>query len=166
MCREEFRIQNSEFRRAGVFQHDLFMPKTKKKAKNPTRPSDYFPDVDEWPNNWMRTNEDLEIGRGLLELFTPFIQHLIDEGLAKRTIKNHGNHLSALGGEIIGRLDSLVEERNRALSPRELVLHYVHDEGGPLPYLLDPNDKTDLAYHMAYDATCRKLLKYLRAKPN
>ena len=144
-------------------QHDLFMPKTKKKAKSARRPSDYFPDIDEWPNNWMRTSEDLAIGRGFLALFTPFIQHLIDQGLAKRTIKNHGNHLGALGGEIIGRLDSLVEEKNRTLSPRELILHYVHDEGGPLLSLLDPNDKTDLAYHMAYDATCRKLLKYLRA---
>ena len=61
------------------------MPKTRKKAKSATRPSDYFPDIDEWPNNWMGTKEDLEIGRGLLALFTPFIQHLIDEGLAKKT---------------------------------------------------------------------------------
>lgn len=80
------------------------MPKTEKKAKSATRPSDYFPDIDEWPNDWMGTNEDLEIGRGLLALFTPFIQHLIDEGLAKKTIKNHGSHLSILGSEIIRRL--------------------------------------------------------------
>jgi len=53
----------------------LIKPKTKKKAKSVTRPSDYFPDIDEWPNNWMGTEEDLEIGRGLLALFTPFIQH-------------------------------------------------------------------------------------------
>jgi hypothetical protein len=82
------------------------MPKTKKKAKSATSPSDYFPDIDKWPNNWMGTEEDLAIGRGLLALFTPFIQHLIDEGLAKRTIKYHGNHLGALGGEIIRRLDA------------------------------------------------------------
>ena len=53
------------------------MPKTKKKAKSATRPSDYFPDLDEWPNDWMGTKEDLEIGRGLLALFSPFIQHLM-----------------------------------------------------------------------------------------
>jgi hypothetical protein len=42
------------------------MPKTKKKAKGATRPSDYFPDIDEWPNDWIGTKEDLEIGRGFL----------------------------------------------------------------------------------------------------
>jgi hypothetical protein len=139
------------------------MPKTEKKAKSATRPSDYFPDIDQWPNDWMGTNEDLEIGRGLLALFTPFIQHLIDEGLAKKTIKNHGSHLSILGSEIIRRLDGLDEE-NRTLSPRELILHYVDDEGGLLLSFWSPNDKTELARHMAYDATCRKLLKFVTRK--
>src|ERR1700737_5404471 len=106
----------------------LIMPKTIKKAKSATRPSDYFPDIDEWPNGWMGTKEDLEIGRGLLALFTPFIQHLIDEGLAKKTIKNHGRHLCMLGREIVERLND-VDEENRKLSPRELILHYVDQEG-------------------------------------
>jgi hypothetical protein len=39
------------------------MPKTKKKSKR-TKPSDYFPDIDEWQNEWMGVDEDLEIGRG------------------------------------------------------------------------------------------------------
>jgi hypothetical protein len=142
----------------------LIVPKRKKKAKNATRPSDYFPDIDEWPNNWMGTKEDLEIGRGLLALFTPFIQHLIDEGLAKRTIKNHGNHLDALGGEIVRRLGGFDGKNNRTLSPRELILHYVDDEGGPLLSFFNLNDKADLAYHMAYDATCRKFLKFMTRK--
>ena len=42
---------------------DLIMPKTKKKSKR-TKPSDYFPDIGEWPNKWMGVDEDLEIGRG------------------------------------------------------------------------------------------------------
>jgi hypothetical protein len=141
----------------------LIKPKTKKKAKGATRPSDYFTDIDEWPNNWMGTEEDLEIGRGLVALFTPFIQHLIDEGLTKRTIKDHGNHLGMLGGEIIRNLDSL-GKKNRTLSPRELILHYVCDEGGPQLSFLDTNDKTDLSCHTAYDATCRKFLKFITRK--
>lgn len=67
----------------------------------------------------MYTKEDLKIGRGLLVLFTRFVQHLIDEGLAERTIKNQGSHLAALGGEIIWNLNRLDEE-NRKLSPRNL----------------------------------------------
>jgi hypothetical protein len=119
--------------------------------------------MDEWPNDWMGIKEDLEIGRGLLALFIPFIQHLIDEGLAKKTIKKHGCHLGILGSEIIQRLNSLDEE-NRKLSPRELILHYVDEEGGPMLSFWDPNDKTELAHHMAYDATCRKLLKFMTRK--
>src|SRR4029077_5297968 len=66
MC--EGRIQNSGVRRrtSGSISHRPLYAADKKKAKSATRPSDYFPDIDEWPNNWMRTKEDLEIGRGLL----------------------------------------------------------------------------------------------------
>ena len=108
-----------------------------------------------------RIEEDLEIGRGLLALFIPYVKHLIDERLAKKTIKNNGYHLKMLGGEIIERLNQ-ADEDNRKLSPRELILHYVHEEGGPLLSFLDPNVKAELAQHMAYDATCRKLLKFVK----
>ena len=108
----------------------------------------------------MGIEEDLAIGRGLLALFIPFIQHLIDQGVAQKTIKSHGYHLSMLGGEIIERLNQ-DDEDNRKLPPRELILHYVDDEGGPLLSFFDPNVKAELAQHMAYDATCRKFLKFV-----
>src|SRR3981081_4655484 len=136
------------------------MPRAMKNANDGNYPSDYFSDIEKWPNNWMGVEEDLAIGRGLLALFIPFIQHLVDEGLAKKTIKNHGYHLSMLGGEIIERLNQ-DDENNRKLSPRDLILHYVDEEGGPLLSFLDPNIKAALAQHMAYDATCRKLLKFV-----
>jgi hypothetical protein len=135
------------------------MPKIKTKIKGAT-PSDYFADIDDWPTDWMAIKEDLEIGRGLLGLFTPFVQHLIDEDLAKKTIEKHGSHLNLLGREIIERLND-ADEDNRKLSPRELILHYVDDEGGPLLSFWDPNNKAELGHHMAYDVTCRKLLKFL-----
>lgn len=136
------------------------MPPTKKHIDDAKDPSDYLSNIDEWPEDWMGVEEDLAIGRGLLGLFIPFIQHLIDEGLAAKTIKIHGYHLNMLGGEIIERLNQ-DDEDNRKLSPRELVIHYVDEEGGPLLSFLDPNIKAELARHMAYDATCRKLLKFL-----
>lgn len=76
-----------------------------KDANDAKRPSDYFSDIDEWPNDWMGVEEDLDSGRGLLALFIPYMQHLIDDGLAKKTIKNHGYHLKMLGGEIVERLN-------------------------------------------------------------
>lgn len=136
------------------------MPPTKKHIDDAKDPSDYLSNIDEWPEDWMGVEEDLAIGRGLLGLFIPFIQHLIDEGLAAKTIKIHGYHLNMLGNEIIERLNQ-DDEDNRKLSPRELVIHYVDEEGGPLLSFLDPNIKAELARHMAYDATCRKLLKFL-----
>jgi hypothetical protein len=136
------------------------VPQTKKSTNDVKHPSDYFSNIDEWPEDWMGVEEDLEIGRGLLALFTPFIQHVIDEGLAEKTIKNHGYHLNMLGGEIIERLNQ-DDEHNRTLSPRELIIHYVDEEGGPLLSFLDPNTKAELSRHMAYDATCRKLLKFV-----
>jgi hypothetical protein len=138
----------------------LIVPPTKKHIDDAKDPSDYLSNIDEWPEDWMGVEEDLAIGRGLLGLFIPFIQHLIDEGLAAKTIKIHGYHLNMLGGEIIERLNQ-DDEDNRKLSPRELVIHYVDEEGGPLLSFLDPNIKAELARHMAYDATCRKLLKFL-----
>lgn len=139
------------------------MPKTKKITKSATRPPDYFPDLDQWPNNWMEIKEDLKIGHGLLALFILFIQHLIDEELAKKTIKNHGTQLGILGGEIIRRLNG-IDEENRKLSPRKLILHYVDDHGGPLLSFWDSNEKTRLSHQMVYDATCRKLFKYMTRK--
>jgi hypothetical protein len=60
-------------------------------------PADYFPDLEQWPNDWIETKKDLKIGRGLLALFILFIQHLIDEGLAKKTKpwSSRGSHVDA-----------------------------------------------------------------------
>ena len=126
-------------------------------------PADYFPDLDQWPNDWMEIKGDVKIGRGLLTVFIPFIQHLIDEGLAKKTIKNHGTHLGMLGGEIIWSLNR-VDGGNRKLSPRKLILHYVDDQGGPLLSFWEPDEKTRWSHQMAYDATCRKLFKFITRK--
>lgn len=136
------------------------MPQTRKNTNDAKRPSSCFPNIDEWPNDWMGVEEDLETGRGLLGLFIAFVQHLMDAGLAAKTIRNHGYHLNMLGGEIIKRLNQ-DGGPDRRLSPRELIIHHVDEEGGPLLSYLDPNIKAELARHMAYDATCRKLLKFV-----
>ena len=143
---------------------DLFVMATIKKIIRKARyPSDYLSDINEWPRNWRRIEKDLKTGRGLLAQFTPFIQNLIDGGLARKTIQSHGYHLSLLASEIIERLNQ-GDEENRKLSPRNLILHYVDDEGGPLLSFWSPDIKSELAQHMAYDATCRKLLKFMTQK--
>ena len=69
------------------------MPKAKKNTNDAKQPSGYFSNIDEWPSDWMGVEEDLEIGRGLLALFIPFIQHLIDDGLASRVIRRPDHRL-------------------------------------------------------------------------
>src|SRR5271170_6639836 len=51
------------------------MPKAKGNTNVAGHPSDYFPDIDEWPDDWMGIEEDVEIGRGLLALFIPYIRN-------------------------------------------------------------------------------------------
>ena len=136
------------------------MPKVRKKKQGPLSPANYFRDLNEWPQDWMIVKEDLAIGWGLLALFVPFIQHQIDRGMAKKTIQVQGKNLAILGSEIIERLNQNDEE-NRKLSPRELILHYVDEEGGPLVSHFDVNDITGFRYHQAYDSTCRNFLKFI-----
>jgi hypothetical protein len=140
-----------------------FKPKAKKKRQGPMTPADYFPDLNEWPEDWMGVEEDLDIGCRLLALFIPFIQHQIDRGMAVKTIKTHGQNLGILGSEIIKRLNQNDEE-NRKLSPRELILDYVDDKGGPLVSHWDVHDITGYRYHLAYDSTCRNFLQFITGK--
>jgi len=96
----------------------------------------------------MSAKEDLEIGRGLLASFIPFIQRLIDERLAKKTIKTHARNLNILGHEIVERFNQNDKDKRDA-SPRELILHFVDDEGDPLLSFWDPSDITDYRRHLA-----------------
>lgn len=108
----------------------------------------------------MGTDEDLVIGDALLTLFTPFIESLINDGLSVKTIKTHMGNLSVLGSEIIRRLND-VDEENRKLTPREILLGYLDDEGGPLVDHWNPNDGIEEAHLKSFDATCRKLYKFI-----
>ena len=131
-------------------------------AKNYHKPINYFKDFQEWPQNWMVIDEDLKVGKSLLALFEPFIDTLIKKGLSVKIIKNHMANLTMLGGEIIRRLND-GDEKNRKLAPRKLLLEYIEDEYGPLVHHWDPNDSTEQAYQKSFDATCRRLHKFVTA---
>jgi hypothetical protein len=133
----------------------------KKTSAKPARePADYCRDFNEWPEQWMIVDADLKTGRDLLASFTPFIRFLMDQGLAKKAITNHIHHLNLLGAEIVSRLND-GDDAHRKLPGNALILKYVDDETGPLLSFWDPNDNTERGYHMAFDATCRKLYKFI-----
>jgi len=137
----------------------------KKLPKSYQKPVDYFSNFTQWPKNWMVIDEDLIIGNNLLMLFTPFIETLINEELAVKTITNHMANLMLLGEEIIKHLND-DDENNRKLIPKKMLLEYIDEECGPLLHHWDPNDPTEEAYLKSFDATCRKLYKFITAVEN
>jgi len=45
-------------------------------------------DLSEWPERWMGVKEDLPPGARLVEYFMPFLVHLAESGLSKKTVQN------------------------------------------------------------------------------
>ena len=85
----------------------------------------------------------------------PFVIHLISRGLKEMTIRNHMDNLWLLGGEII-RSVSMSDEYD--IPPVENLQRNVDEEGGPYCRHLHSE-----AQEKSYDATCRKLHKFLAA---
>ena len=116
--------------------------------------SAYVPDLDEWPDSWMIDQPDRAMGKAIVTVLTPFIEHLINQGLTKRTIKRHIDSLWALGGQII--TDVNWDESLRKQSAKDLVIKAIGEEGGPvLRNPLYPEDQKP------FDSTCKKLYKFL-----
>jgi len=118
-------------------------------------PEDIYPDFPEWPDRWHGMPEDIPYGQGILDAMRPFVVHLIDRGLKRKTIRNHMDNLWLLGGEII-RSVSLHDEYN--IQPEEYLRRKVDEEGGP--YCRHINSKYA---EQSYDSTCRKLHKFLNS---
>lgn len=118
--------------------------------------SAYVPDLDEWPDRWMIDQPDRAMGKAIVTVLTPFIEHLINQGLTKRTVKRHVDNLWALGGEIITDINR--DESLRKQSAMVLVSNAIDEEGGPLlGNAFDPDDQ------IRFDNTCRKLYKFLNS---
>ena len=137
------------------------MSKSKPSAKIAAGPSStspdvsaYVPDLHEWPDSWMIDQPDRAMGQAIVTVLTPFIEHLINQGLSKRTIKRHVDSLWALGGAIITEINW--DESLRKHSAKDLVTNAIDEEGGPM--LRNPLDSED---QKPFDSTCRKLYKFL-----
>jgi len=110
-------------------------------------------DLSEWPERWMGEEQDLPPGRRLVEYFLPFLLHLAQSGLSKRTIQNHVDNMWLLGGEIIRDVNE--EPRLRKVAAEQLVGNVIHEDGGPLIH----NGWED--EQRSFDSTCRKFHRFL-----
>ena len=116
----------------------------------------YCPDLPEWPQRWRIEERDRVPGQALLELFTPFLEHLRrDSGLARKTLRRHRDNLWMLGGDIIRRIQEEPGLRKRPV--RDTLLDLLDDdEGAPLIY--PPLTEEE---QRSVDSTGRKLNAFL-----
>ena len=112
------------------------------------------PDLQNWPNTWRYEQSDSALGEHIVECFKPFIVHLLNQGLATKTLRRHRDHLWMLGGEIIRR--SQEEPKLARMPPKTLLLEFVDDDCGPLIW-----PRISEQQQNSFDATCRKLYQFL-----
>ena len=128
---------------------------TQKKATTPLNLNKVFTDIDEWPESWAGDDDDILVGKIILEEFKRFLNEYTHR--SKKTLQNYGNYLWALGGEIIR--DTSENEIKKKNLTTDFLLNYVSESGGP--YWRHANSESDQA---KYDSTCRQFYRYLIAK--
>jgi hypothetical protein len=93
------------------------------------------------------------VGQQIVEVLTPFLLHLLDQGLAKATVRHHRDNLWTPGGELIRcRYD---DEALAHKDVRDALQHLIEGDGGPLMWPRITELEQD-----SLDATCRKLHRF------
>lgn len=110
-------------------------------------------DFHEWPERWKGVDKDVPYGKGIIEIYKPFVEELLSH-YSKSTVNRHLNNLWLLGGELIRSINMDPEDRGK--TPMELLLDNIDETGGPYCRHLDSEEQM-----RAYEATCRKLFKFL-----
>jgi len=90
----------------------------------------------------------------MVEYFKPFLRDILTLGLSRTTLRRHRDNIWVLGGEVIRRLQ--MDSRLRRVPVEQVVLDLTGEDGGPL---LSHHESE--AEQRAFDATCRKLFRFL-----
>jgi len=120
------------------------------------RIDDYCKDLAEWPRSWMGLPEDLVPGEKMVAYFRPFLEHLIDLGLSRKTIRKHVDNLWVLGGEMIRDLHETPSLRR---VPIETLVFQVIQDGGPILYHNDSEEQ-----ERSFESTCSKFRRFLEGR--
>jgi len=119
---------------------------------------DYGRDLHEWPSSWMGLPKDLVPGEKMVAYFRPFLEHLIDLGLSRKTIRKHVDNLWVLGGEMIRDLHATPSLRK---VPIETLVFQVIQDGGPILYHNDSEQQ-----QQSFESTCNKFRRFLEESQN
>ena len=113
------------------------------------------PDLDDWPGSWHVEPADIVVGQQIVQVLTPFLLHLLDQGLAKTTVRRHRDNLWLLGGEVIRcRYDDDELARQDAA---DAIRQLIERDGAPLMWPRITEAEQD-----SLDGTCRKLNRFMR----
>lgn len=113
------------------------------------------PDLDDWPRSWHVDPADIPVGQQIVQVLRPFLLHLLDQGLAKATLRRHRDNLWTLGGELIRcRYD---DDELARKNVKDALRQLIEGDGGPLmwPRITEPEQDS-------LDGTCRQLKRFLR----
>jgi len=118
----------------------------------------YCKDLAEWPRSWMGLPEDLVPGEKMVAYFRPFLEHLVELGLSRKTIRKHVDNLWVLGGEMIRDLHETPALRK---VPVEVLVFNVIQDGGPILYHNDSEEQ-----QRSFESTCNKFRRFLEEQQN
>ncbi len=113
------------------------------------------PDLDNWPQSWRYDQADIAVGQQIIEVLTPFLLSLLDQGLARKTVGRHRDNLWVLGGELVRR--RYEDDELARLDVTDALQQLIEADGGPLICPRISESEQD-----SLDATCRKLHRFLR----
>ena len=114
----------------------------------------YCRDLNGWPRSWMgwkkicRRASNWSPGSVLSWSIWP------RRICRPKTIQKHVDNMWALGGEFIRDLNETPSLREKTME--RLLIDVINEEGGPLIYNCDSEEE-----QRSFDATCRKLHRYL-----
>ena len=117
----------------------------------------YCPDLETWPQRWQFDEQDIPVGQSIVEFFKPFLLHLLDQHHAAKTLRRHRDHLWLLGGELIRKRYDNAELKT--MPAHQALTALLEEDGGPLIW-----PRITEAEQNSFDATCRKLYKFLCAQ--
>ena len=112
------------------------------------------PDLHDWPRSWHVQAADIAVGQEIVQLLMPFVLYLLDQGLAKATVRRHRDNLWTLGGELIRRRYDDDELARRDV--KDAIGELIGRDGGPLMWPRISEGEQD-----CLDATCRKLNRFM-----
>ncbi len=116
----------------------------------------YCPDLEDWPQRWKFDGNDIAPGQAIVEFFKPFLLSLLSKNLSLKILRRDRDHLWLLGGELIRRRYD--DPKLMKIPTHKAIGFLIEEDGGPLIW-----PRITQTEQSAFDATCRKLYRYLNS---